>query len=51
MHYYFDTKTSVQMINAIICTGAFVTEIRLPNESSFIQNLPLLLLDGCTLQI
>lgn len=51
MHYYFDTETSVQNINAIIYTDAFVTEIFLPNESSFIQALPLLLLDGSTVQI
>lgn len=51
MHYYFDTKTSVQNINAIICTDAFVTEIFLTNESCFIQALPLLLLDGGTVQI
>lgn len=51
MHYYFDPKTSVQNINAVICTDAFVTEVFLPNESSFTEALPLLLLGGGTVQI
>lgn len=51
IHYYFDTKMSVQNLNAIICTDAFVTEIFPPNEFSFIQTLPLLLLDGGTVQL